>query len=263
MGTRYSQNFLVQSSIAQKIVGELGIKPGDSVLEIGPGRGILTDILLRENARLTVVEIDSLLAETLSKKWAAHASFRVIHSDFLDMKLPQDLGDLNGKIKIIGNLPYAVTSPILQKILEWSGWDLAVFMVQKEVADRICSAPGSKDYSVLTVSVQSRSSAEKTFNVAPGAFKPPPKVMSSVIRLKPLAEPRFAPDEEGIFFATAKAAFAQRRKMAANSLANSLKISAESARSALLRCGLSPTARAETFSVDDFARLARILHGRP
>lgn len=133
-------------------------------------------------------------------------------------------------------------------------------MVQKEVADRIRSAPGSRDFGVLTVSVQSRCNVEKLFDVPPGAFKPAPKVTSSVIRLTPLEKPLFAPEEEDIFFKTAKAAFAQRRKMAVNSISRTLKISPDKTRSALLKCGLSTTARAETISVDNFARLARILY---
>jgi len=209
---------------------------------------------------VTAVEIDALLAEALEERWRGKAGFRVIRKDFLDLAL-SDLSFPGGKIDVIGNLPYAVTSPILQKVLEWPHWRRAVFMVQKEVADRIRSKPGSKDYSVLTVSVQSRASVEKLFDVAPGSFKPAPKVTSTVIRLTPLQKPLFAPEEEGMFFRTAKAAFAQRRKMAVNSISRTLKIPPDKAREALTRCGLSPTARAETISVGDFARLARVLSG--
>src|SRR3989338_3444902 len=260
MRPRFSQNFLVRADIARAIVRALEIAPVDSVLEIGPGRGILTQTLLKEADSVTAVEIDAEISQGLEQRWGDYARFRVIRGDFLQVKLAEIFESPAKKVKVIGNLPYAVTSPILQKVLEWPLWSSAVFMVQKEVADRIRAKPGTKNYGVLTVSVQSRCRVEKVMKVSPYAFRPVPKVESTVLRLSPLNQALFGSAEEEIFFKPVKAAFAHRRKTAANSMADALDISAEEARNALQRSNLSPTARGETFSVEDFARLARILY---
>ncbi len=257
MRPKYSQNFLVRPGIAEGIVAAMNLLAGDEVLEIGPGRGILTQILLDHGASVTAVEIDPSLAGTLQARWKS--SFRLINSDFLDINLHEIFPDISKKIKVIGNLPYAVTSPILQKVMAWNGWSSSVFMVQKEVAERIRSMPGNKSYGVLTVSVQAKCRAEKVFDVPPEAFRPVPKVDSSVLRLTPLERPKISPQNEEKFFKAVKACFAQRRKMAANSLAGALNLTAEQARQALLKAHLSPTARAETYSVDDFVRLSEVL----
>ena len=166
------------------------------------------------------------------------------------------------RFKVIGNLPYAVVSPILQKLLAWNSWTVAVVMTQKEVADRILSGPGTKDYGVLSVSVQSRCRIEKVCKVSRYAFRPVPKVESTVLKLIPLPKPAFNKEEEKRFFAVVKAAFAHRRKTILNSLTRALKLPQSALRDGLEKCGLSPGARAETVSVEDFKRLSDILYNR-
>lgn len=259
MKPKLSQHFLIRPEIAEKIVAALDLAPEDPVLEIGPGRGILTAALLKAGARVTAVEIDDGLSDALEERWKKESRFRLIRSDFLNILFDQITMSPGKKMKVIGNLPYAVTSPILQKVLQWRRWSRAIFMVQKEVAERLAAKPGKKDYGVLTVSVQSRCAVEKVLDVSRGAFKPPPRVDSTVVRVTPLPQPLFEAQEEIPFFRTVKAAFAHRRKMAANSLAEGLGISTQQIRGALLACNLPGTARAEVFSVQDFVRLSRTL----
>jgi 16S rRNA (adenine1518-N6/adenine1519-N6)-dimethyltransferase len=257
MRPRYSQNFLIRTDIAQDIVKALELSPQDRVLEIGPGRGILTEILIQSKAKISAVEIDRDLFNILSYKWKT--SLALVNQDFLDADLDR-LFPEPGPVKVVGNLPYAVTSPILQKVLSWPRWSTAVFMVQKEVGERLKARPGTKDYGVLTVSVQSRASADKILDVPASAFKPAPKVQSSVLKLTPLPNPAFDPSQETIFFKAVKGCFAHRRKMAANSLAQALGIETPEAREALKRADLDPTARGEDYSIADFVRLARVLY---
>ena len=262
MRTRLSQNFLVNLSVAAQIVEGMNLSKDDPVLEIGPGRGILTQILIEKTGSLTVAEIDPKLSANLLTRWGGRETFRLIQGDFLELDLNHAFPGTQKKIKVIGNLPYAVTSPILQKIIAWKGWSEAVFMVQKEVGERIRSEPGSKDYGVLTVSVQASCRVEKILDVSNQAFWPVPKVQSSVLKLVPLPQRIFAPEEETFFFRTVKAGFAQRRKAILNSRGRALNIPPEKIKLALKTCGISRTARAETVPVQDFARLSRILYNR-
>ncbi len=261
MGTKYSQNFLVRDDIAADIVGALDLSREDTVLEIGPGRGVLTRILLKSGADLTAVEIDRSLAVALENQFR-QSRLKLITADFLETNL-ETIFSQDAGVKVVGNLPYAVTSPILQKVLAWNAWSVAVFMVQKEVGERLLASPKTKAYGILTVSVQSRASVEKVMDVPAAAFSPVPKVESMVLRLRPLKNAAFSPEEETIFFKAVKAAFAHRRKMAGNSLARALGIPTSVARGALEACGLSPTDRAEDFSVQDFVRLSRVLYNIP
>ena len=260
MRPRWSQNFLVNPGVAEKIVGAAQVSKEDAVLEIGPGKGVLTALLLEKSASVTAVEIDPELAAALTEKWGPLGNFKLIQSDFLDV----DLKMLAQKspVKIVGNLPYAVTSPILQKAFAWDGWSSAIFMVQKEVGDRIRAKAGTKDYSVLSVSIQARCRVEKVMDVSKGSFRPIPKVDSTVLKFSPLPKPAFAAQEEEAFFKTVKGAFAHRRKTILNSLVRELKLPSQTVQAALESAGLSPSARAETVSVENFARLSRILYNR-
>ena len=260
MRTRWSQNFLIDKNIARICVEALDPGPGDSVVEIGPGRGVLTELLLEKTKCLTVVEIDPRLCDLLKEKFGRIEGFGLIRSDFLRIDEDQISKDPSKKWKVIGNLPYAVVSPILQKLLGWRSWETAVVMVQKEVGERITAEPGTRDYGVLSVSVQSRCRIEKIRNVSKGSFRPVPKVESSVLRLTPLAKPVFNPGEEKRFFTVVKASFSHRRKTILNSIGQSLNLPEKTVKSAVERLGLSTRARAETFSARDFKRLTDILY---
>jgi len=260
MRTRWSQNFLVNPGAAEAIVRAMDLVREDPVLEIGPGRGVLTDRIVQGTDKFTAVEIDPVFAQGLNKKWADKKGFKVIARDFLDADLDQIFISGERTVKVVGNLPYAVASPIIQKVLAWKGWKLGVFMVQKEVGDRIRAVPGSKDYGVLSVSVQSRCKVRKILDVSRNSFRPTPNVDSVVLAFEPMIEAAYGPHEEMNFYKTVKAAFAQRRKMAANSLASGLGIKVQDARQAIVSLGLPAGARAETISISNFVRLVRILY---
>lgn len=260
MRTRWSQNFLVDKNIARLCVQALDPGPADPVLEIGPGRGAITGLLLEKTRNLTAVEIDPALCRDLREKFGSGNGFFLHEGDILDASQEDLPAAREDGCKIIGNLPYAVVSPILQKILSWKRWSVAVFMVQKEVGERITARPGSRDYGILSVSVQSRSRCEKAFNVSRTCFRPVPKVESSVIKLRPLQSSVFDPDREKLFFTVVRGSFSHRRKTVLNSLSRSLKMPGSRIREALVRSGLAPEARAETFSVADFNRLSENLY---
>jgi 16S rRNA (adenine1518-N6/adenine1519-N6)-dimethyltransferase len=206
MGARLGQHFLVDDAAAETIVA--AALPFGKALEIGPGRGVLTEKLLRAGAELTVVELDERLAAKLSAGGAP--GLRVVTGDFLRF----DLAELGaGPFTVVANLPYAVGTPILQKLLLWDGWDRAVLMFQKEVADRVVSEAG-----LLRLSVWLRAEAERILDVPRTSFRPSPKVDSAVVRLARLPAPKLDAEGEKRLFATAKKAFSQRRKMLSNTL---------------------------------------------
>ena len=259
MRVKWSQNFLRDGNVARRCVEALNLGPQDAVLEIGAGRGILTDILVGLAGKVAAVEIDPSLSAELAKRFSDRENFHLIPQDFLEVSLESHPVLKGGGFKVIGNLPYAVTSPILQKVLAWNGWRAAVFMVQKEVGERIMAAPGGKTYGVLSVSIQSRCAVEKVCGVSRHCFKPAPAVESMVLRLIPLEVPAFDPSGEKDFFRVVKAGFAQRRKTILNSLSHSLDLPSSTVRSALEKCGLKPQARAETLSLPDFKNLSQAL----
>ncbi|MBI5242879.1 MAG: ribosomal RNA small subunit methyltransferase A [Elusimicrobia bacterium] len=253
---RYDQHFLVSAEAADRIVRAACVSPGESVLEIGPGRGALTRCLLEAGARLSVVEIDPRLAGELAKRWAERKELRVVQGDFLRM----DLSALGEPRKVVGNLPYSVATPILQRLLDWPAWKAAVLMFQKEVARRILAGPGEDGYSLLSLSVLVKAQAELVCGVPRSAFRPMPKVDSAVVRLDRLRRPRLPEDvPERAFFAAARAAFAHRRKLAAKSIA--LATGAERGRieAAFVQAGIPACARAEDIPPEWFIELARRL----
>ena len=259
MRVKWSQNFLTDRNIARKIVEGLAIGTHEDVLEIGPGKGVLTEILLEQSQKVTAVEIDPSLCLYLKSKFDFKKGLSVIQSDFLDFNLEQLSPKNPPGYKVLGNLPYAVVSPILQKVFAWQGWSAAEFMVQKEVADRILALPGSKAYGILSISVQAKCLAQRLFNVSRGAFRPIPNVDSSVLKFHPLPNPFVGPAEEDVFFKVVRAAFGQRRKLMANSLASGLKIPLTKVYAALEMVGLPAKSRAETVPVSDFMRLPPLL----
>ena len=273
MRSKWGQNFLAEAGVARRIVAALGAGPSDGGLEIGPGRGALTQFLVGTTQALTAVELDRRLAEDLRRRWGSVPGVTIVQADFLDWPLaelaapgaseplirPLEEG-AEGSLYVIGNLPYSAAGPILRKLLAWRGWLEAVVMVQREVARRIAAAPGSGDYGILSLLVQIKAEVEILFDVRPSAFRPRPQVVSTVIRLRRLPAPRVR--DEAAFFRVVHAAFDQRRKTLLNSLSHGLGIEKSRTEEALRTCGLDPAARPETVSWEGFDRLSQHL-GQP
>lgn len=257
MGARLGQHFLRDEGARDAIAALSGAGPGTKVLEIGPGRGSITGRLLATGASVTAIELDENLAAKLPANLGGDVSrLTVVNEDFLRMN-PATLGP--GPWRIVANLPYAVGTPILQHILLWEGWDRAVLMFQKEVADRITAAPGGADYGLLALSVIARADAKAAFDVPRGAFMPPPDVESAVVALTRLAQPRLEKSDEKAFWRLAKLAFAQRRKMAAGVLAKALGKPKADVDAAFAAAGLAADVRPERIPFEAWRALARSL----
>lgn len=266
---KLGQNFLTDHTVAQRIVEALGDVSDRTVIEIGPGRGVLTDRLISRARRVIGVELDRVLAAQLRMRYATKPNVEILESDFVTVEFPSLVGSRPGPLHdlrptqpesfdIVGNLPYYVTSDIVLRILELhERVERAVIMVQREVADRITAAPGNSEYGLLSATVQLFARAEKLFTVPPGAFDPPPKVHSGVIRLT--MAPRFAElrIEEAPFIAFLKTAFAQKRK----TLVNNVKATYPdgSIKAAVKAAGLRPDVRAEAVPLEKMAAVFRSL----
>lgn len=255
---RFGQHFLHDRGVIDRIVAALAPDPADAVVEIGPGRGALTAPLLDILNALHVIEIDRDLAPVLSSELAAHRSERlVIHqADALRFDYQGLAGSLGTPLRVVGNLPYNISTPLLFALLAAaeSIRDM-LFMLQREVVDRLGAEPGTSHYGRLSVMVQQRARVERILRVGPGAFRPPPKVDSAVVRLTPLPrEQRPAPvDDPDTFERVVRSAFNQRRK----TLRNALKGLATAETIAASK--LDPGQRPETVSIVGFARLANAL----
>lgn len=253
MSKKLGQNFLIDEQVVNSIVDAADIKPGDAVLEIGPGIGTLTQGLAEAGANVTAVEIDRRLIEVLSKTLEGYDNVRVIHGDILRIDISETVGA--PKYKVVANLPYYITTPIIMGLLEARmPIDVLVTMVQKEVAQRMVAVPGTKDYGSLSVAVQYYTKAEIMFIVKPDSFIPPPSVESAVIRCTVLDKPPVQVNEK-IFFRVVKAAFSQRRKTLFNAL-KTTGVSGENVKAILEAAGIDGARRGETLSIDEFATLA-------
>lgn len=258
MGARLDQHFLIDKDARDRIVGAADLAAGELVVEIGPGRGVLTEALLRLGVKLTSVELDDRLALLLSKKFEKEADFKLVNADFLRLDLDSSLGTAG--VKFVANLPFSVATPILQRILAWPHWTQAVLMFQKEVAERIISGiGGGADYGLLALSVMTRADAELLMIVPRESFAPRPKVASAVVRLVRKPSCFAGAKEEKDFFRVAKAAFGQRRKMAANPIASTLGLPRPLVVEALRRCGVDPSSRAEQIPLEAYLRLPKEL----
>jgi 16S rRNA (adenine1518-N6/adenine1519-N6)-dimethyltransferase len=249
----FGQHFLHERSVIERIVAAIAPQPDDRIVEIGPGEGALTLPLLRAAGRLTAIELDAELIAPLRASAAGIGELEVIHADILKVDLAAMAG--GGKLRLAGNLPYYVSSPILFHCLSAAGAIVDMhFMLQKEVVDRMAAAPGSKVYGRLSVMLQLACRVEPLLLVAPGAFRPPPKVDSSVVRLTPLA-PSQRPDSAytQAIATIVRAAFGQRRKTLSNSLHGLLD------NHAIRAAGIDPRARAETVSPQGYIALAQRL----
>jgi 16S rRNA (adenine1518-N6/adenine1519-N6)-dimethyltransferase len=251
---RWSQNFLVEPRVRDSIVSELGVSKGDSVLEIGPGTGVLTDLLVEAGACLTAVERDPKLATYLSRRYASHSEVSIVQDDFLKCSL-EGL-NLRQGTKVLSNLPYSVTSPILFRMVEhhalFSG---AWFTMQKEVADRILAEPGGKAYGVLTLSLGLWYESRLIFSIPPSAFYPRPEVDSAFVQLVPRKGGGGIRADH--FLWVVKTAFKQRRKRLDNSLLPLVKDLGKGGLQQLIqKAGVDPSARPEMLKPSDFEYLA-------
>ena len=245
-------------SARDSVAGLANARPGDKILEIGPGRGALTGRLLATGAKVTAIELDEIIAGKLPGMVGPEAakSLLTINEDFLRLDL-RALGA--GPWIVVGNLPYAVGTPILQKLLTWDGWSRAVLMFQLEVGERIVAKLGGADYGLLSLSVLARADADLALEVPRTAFMPIPNVDSAVVVLTRLKEPRLPASEEKGFWRLAKTAFTQRRKMAAGVLAKALGKPRADVDAAFKAAGISVTARAEEIPFDAWRSLSRSL----
>jgi 16S rRNA (adenine1518-N6/adenine1519-N6)-dimethyltransferase len=255
---RFGQNFLHDHSVISNILASLQIKPSEHWVEIGPGQGALTTSLLEKNIKLDVVELDRDLVSLLKNKFKDSPQLNIHSADALKFDF-SSLADQGGKLRIVGNLPYNISTPLLFHLLENASTIADMhFMLQKEVVDRICAAPGSKKYGRLSVMMQYCCVAECLFDVYPVSFDPVPKVMSAIIKLTPHLEPPVQVNDEAIFKKVVTQAFSQRRK----TLRNCLKTLIDEDKICAL--GINPAARSETLSLDDFANISnRISENQP
>lgn len=252
---RFGQNFLVSSSVIRRIIDLIAPTASDTVVEIGPGQGALTVPLAESGARVVAVEFDRDLMGYLTRLLAPYEQVTILNQDFL--KFDPEAHGLE-RFLLAGNLPYNLTSPVIEWAVRYAAQvERAVFMVQKEVAERLCSSPGGKDWSPLAIFTQLIYDAEKRFDVGPEHFRPQPKVVSSVVELRPRenAITQLPP----LFERVVRAAFTQRRKQLVNNLTSDIVENADEARRALEVCGLPPNVRAEQLSIEDFFRLTHCL----
>ena len=265
---KLGQNFLTDHSAAGRIVEALGDVSESTVVEIGPGRGVLTDLLVGRAQHVLAIELDRVLGAQLRMKYAHHSGIEILEGDVLDidfeslLRRPRVAGDANhpftGPARVVGNLPYYITSPVLQHLFSFHHlFSTIVILVQREVADRIAARPGGREYGLLSATVQFHARIEKLFTLPPGAFSPPPKVHSTVLRLT------IDPQEEALgvrskeFLEFLKLSFGQKRK----TLVNNLKPHYPEAkiRAALEKAGVRRDARAEALPLAKAAVVFRAL----
>ena len=261
------QNFITDKHVIERIVEGADPSEKDLVIEIGPGIGVLTAEAAQQAAKVIAIEIDSKLIPILGETLAEYDNVEVINQDILKTDLngiideQRQLGNFTGDVKIIGNLPYYITTPIVMKLLEEKlPVESLTVMVQKEAAVRICAAPGTRACGAVSVAVQYYSQPQILFDVPRDCFFPAPNVDSAVIRLNIRKEPPVKLEtEEKQFFKLVKAAFGQRRKTVLNSLNTGLGKSKEELSAALQQAGIAPTARAEQLTMEQFGTLCNLL----
>ena len=262
------QNFLTDEAVARRIVDAADVKSSDLVIEVGAGAGSMKLELAARAGRVAAIEIDRHLMPALAENLKEFDNVDIINEDILKLDIKKDIieatknrhtGFKAGSVKVVANLPYYITTPVIMKFLEEEpGIDLMVFMVQKEVADRMMAEPGNKDYGALSVAVQYYSKPEKIFDVPPHCFIPQPDVDSTVIRLNIFKTPPVVLADKDLFFKTVRASFAQRRKTLVNALFNSGYFSKdkEQIKEVLKNLGIDERQRGETLSIMQFAQLS-------
>lgn len=261
---RFGQNFLIDTHVLDKIIASAGITKEDFVLEIGPGIGTMTQYLAYYAREVAAVEIDNALIPILRDTLSEYDNVTVIHNDILKVDIRKLAMEKNeGRpIKVVANLPYYITTPIIMGLFENQvPIESITIMVQKEVADRMKTGPGTKDYGALSLAVQYYSKPEIVANVPPNCFMPRPKVGSAVIQLIRHKTPPVQVDDEKLMFALIRASFLQRRKTLVNGLKNSQELSftKEEIEAAIEKCGFKPSVRGETLTLEEFAKLSNII----
>ena len=261
---KFGQNFLIDPHVLDKIIRAAEITEDDFVLEIGPGMGTMTQYLAYAAREVYAVEIDKSLIPILEDTLSDYDNVTVINEDILKVDIAKLAEEKNGgrPIKVVANLPYYITTPIIMGLFESHvPVESITVMVQKEVADRMQVGPGTKDYGALSLAVQYYAKPYIVANVPPNCFMPRPKVGSAVIRLTRHAETPVQVDDEKLLFQIVRASFNQRRKTLANGLKNyeGLSFEKETIEAAIAECGFSPSVRGEALSLEEFAKLANVL----
>ncbi|NLM74192.1 MAG: 16S rRNA (adenine(1518)-N(6)/adenine(1519)-N(6))-dimethyltransferase RsmA [Clostridiaceae bacterium] len=256
------QNFLTDINIIRKIVEAGEVDSSDLVIEIGPGIGSMTCELAKRAGKVIAVEIDRHLIPALQENLSDFSNIELLNKDIMEVDLKSLVDGWEGPLKVISNLPYYITTPIVMKLLENDPkWDAMVFMVQKEVAQRMAATPGTKDYSSLSVAVKYYSDPKIAFTVSRNCFIPKPDVDSAVVKLVKRELPWAGEIDKSFFFKVVRASFGQRRKTLLNSLGGQpwLTGGKDTVRTALLKLNIKESVRAEELSVEDFARLCKAL----
>ena len=258
---RMGQCFLIDGRAIPRIAVELGAQPGDSVLEIGAGLGALTEELLQSGATVYAVERDRRFLEVLTDRFKENGNLQLVRSDILEMELGPYAQGAPGSLLVVGNIPYSLTSPILEFLLKQRKWVKRVLLtIQKEVADRIVAKPGSKVYSSISMGVQIAFAPKIAFTIHPGAFYPQPKVTSAVLRLDPLERPAVPPEREEAILRLVRSIFTHRRKTLLNALiSGGVAIPKEELKRRLKEAGIDPVRRPETLDLQDLSRLQALL----
>jgi 16S rRNA (adenine1518-N6/adenine1519-N6)-dimethyltransferase len=253
---KFGQHFLSDEKILSAIVDALAPGPNDTVVEIGPGRGSLTDILAARSKRVIAVEIDRALAKLLRDRYADRPNVEIVEGDFLEADLGGAAGD---DFLLIGNVPYNITTPIVFRALEPPMPKRSVFLVQREVAERMAAREDTESYGALSVNVAAVASVEQVLTVPASAFRPPPKVESAVVRLTPRVRPLVPLDQLPAFRVFVQAAFGLRRKQMQRVLRTARGLSSERAAATLDRAGIEQAARPEVLSPEKFAELFALI----
>ena len=261
---KFGQNFLIDPHVLDKIIRSAGITKEDFVIEIGPGIGTMTQYLAAAAREVTAIEIDKALIPVLEDTLAGYKNVTVLNEDALKVDLCRLVQEKNGgrPAKVVANLPYYITTPIIMGLFESHvPLESVTVMVQKEVADRMKTGPGSKDYGALSLAVQYYASPRVVAHVPPNCFIPRPNVGSAVIRLTRYEKPPVPVENEQKLFALIRASFRQRRKTLANGLGNApeLAVTRQQTAAALEKLGLSPEIRGEMLTLEQFARLSNLL----
>lgn len=262
---KLGQVFLQDSSIVAEIVNSLDIHQRDTIIEIGPGKGVLTGIMAKSNCKLIAIELDNILHKRLIKKFENNSNVTIIHADILKTSLADILGHTpHDKVKIVGNIPYYITSPILNYlVLNKIFFKTSIIMMQQEVGERILASPHSRTYGALTLFIQYHMLAEKIIKVPKECFSPQPEVNSIVLRLSPRTKPIVKVDDEELFSRIIQISFQKRRKMLHNSLSILKSWGKDIDINKLLNSAdIKSSVRAEDLSIYDYARLCAVIHER-
>lgn len=250
---KYGQHFLKDEQVAEKIVSFADIRRNETVLEIGPGKGILTSILLKHARKVIAVEIDDGLVRYLEKRFSKAQYLSVIHEDFLKY----DLSIFSERIKVIGNLPYSIGTRIIMHLINYrERFSKMIFMLQKEVAERLVASPGTKDYGSLSIFIQLYFNIEILMNIPPKSFSPPPKVFSALVKLKPKKQLFEHFDNPELFHQIVKLAFSHRRKKLRNNL-KELPLVDHDFKKVSLETGINFDLRGEMLSIKEYIKLTR------